>query len=155
MDLSRLLPEHHCVVRMKKESSLRDMLTHLVEPLVASGVVTDGGQFLDDVLAREEQLTTVVGNGTALPHARSQAVSRLGLVVGLFDEGEEQDFPGSNEEEGVQVVFLIAVPAFMPAAHLPLLKHVAKFIGYDRKIGKLLKSRTPAAACKYLQSYKG
>lgn len=155
MDLTRLLPKENCLVRQKSTASLTELLPLMIEPLVASGIVTDAEQFLKDTLIREEQMTTVAGHQVALPHGRSSAVSRLGLSVLLLDENEEQLFVEGESESSVKVIFLIAIPVMMPASHLPLLRHLAKFISQERRVGKLLKSRTSAAAVKYLLSFKG
>lgn len=153
MDISRLLPPSHTLVNLKCKSR-KEAIQQLIQPLVDTGIVSDGEEFANEVEQREQQITTVIGNGVAIPHARTKVANRLGLVVGLMDEGDSFQFSDDPEVEPVNLMFLIAIPSFAPASHLPLLQHLAKFVRYERKVAKLLRSKTPAAASKYLISFK-
>ena len=153
MDLSRLLPQNHTLIKLAP-SSREDMFRALSQPLVDTGIVTDADIFITDLEAREQQITTVIGNGVAIPHARTDVASRLGLSVGILEQGTSMQFANDPEVEEINLLFLIAIPTFAPASHLPLLQHLANFIRYEKKISKLLKSKTPAAAAKYLHSFK-
>ena len=159
MDLTRLLPPNHTIINLSP-SSREDALRQLAQPLVDSGIVTDIDEFCTDLEIREQQITTVIGNAVAIPHARTKSATRLGLTVGLLEEGKTFKFSDDEEaEEGEEVeeinlLFMIAIPSFAPASHLPLLQHLARFVRYEKKLTKLLKSRTPAAAAKYLHSFK-
>ena len=152
MDISRLLPASHTIVNLEC-SSRQDAVAQLIKPLVDTGIIQDQDEFADNVEAREQQITTVIGNGVAIPHARTKVANRLGLSVGLLPEGKTVQFSDDPEVEPVNIIFLIAIPSFAPASHLPLLQHLAKFVRYDKKLAKLLKSKTPAAASKYLISF--
>jgi mannitol/fructose-specific phosphotransferase system IIA component (Ntr-type) len=153
MDLTRLLPANHTIINLAPQSR-QEILQQLAQPLVDSGIVTDIDEFCNDLEIREQQITTVIGNAVAIPHARTKSATRLGLTVGLLEEGKTFKFSDEEEAEEVNLVFMMAIPSFAPASHLPLLQHLAKFVRYEKKIIKLLKSRTPAAAAKYLHSFK-
>ncbi len=153
MDLTRLLPANHAVINLSP-GSREDALRQLAQPLVDSGIVTDIDEFFNDLEIREQQITTVIGNAVAIPHARTKSATRLGLSVGLLEEGKTFKFSDEEEVEEVNLLFMIAIPSFAPASHLPLLQHLARFVRYEKKLTKLLKSRTPAAAVKYLHSFK-
>ena len=77
--------------------------------------MTDAETFNNRVLKREGQITTVIGNGVAVPHARSRDVTRPGLA-GILKE------PIKFNEDGdeVSLIFLISIPSFAPVAHMPL-----------------------------------
>ncbi|MCM8535416.1 MAG: PTS sugar transporter subunit IIA [Lentisphaeraceae bacterium] len=153
MDLTRLLPASHCVVNMTA-TTRAEALEQLMQPLVDTGIITDADEFTNDLERREQQITTVVGNGVAIPHARTQSATRLGLSVGFLPEGTQLKFSDEEEVEEVNLLFMIAIPSFAPASHLPLLQHIAKFIRYEKKVAKLMRSKTPAATAKYLHSFK-
>lgn len=152
MDISRLLPATHAIVNLDC-TTREEAIAQLIRPLVDTGIITDEDEFARDVEEREQQITTVIGNGVAIPHARTKVASRLGLSVGIMSEGKTLAFSDDPEVEPVYLMFMIAIPSFAPASHLPLLQHLAKFIRYDKKVAKLLKSKTPAAAAKYLISF--
>ena len=149
MDLTRLVPAGHCVLDLDTDC-YKEAIRTTMQPLVDSGIVTDAETFNNRVLKRENQITTVIGNGVAVPHARSRDVTRLGLAVGILRE----PIKFNDEGDEVSLIFLISIPSFAPVAHMPLLQHLASFVRYPKKIDKLLASKTPAAAAKYLCSYK-
>lgn len=152
MDISRLLPATHAIVNLDC-TTRQEAVSQLIKPLLDTGIITDEDEFAKDIEDREQQITTVIGNGVAIPHARTKGASRLGLTVGLMAEGKSLNFSDDPEVEPVNLMFMIAIPSFAPASHLPLLQHIAKFVRYEKKVAKLLKSKTPAAAAKYLISF--
>jgi mannitol/fructose-specific phosphotransferase system IIA component (Ntr-type) len=153
MDLTRLLPASHTVINLEPTSRL-DILQQLTQPLVDTGIISDADVFCQDLEIREKQITTVIGNSVAIPHARTKVATRLGLSVGLLKDGNTFKFSDEEDVEEVQLLFLIAIPSFAPTSHMPLIQHLAKFVRYEKKIAKLMKSKTSAAATKYLHSFK-
>jgi mannitol/fructose-specific phosphotransferase system IIA component (Ntr-type) len=153
MDLTRLLPAAHCIPNITA-TTREEADKQLMQPLIDTGIITDSVEFYNDLERREKQITTVIGNGVAIPHARTQSATRLGLSVGFLAGGQSFQFSDEEDIEEVNLIFMIAIPSFAPASHLPLLQHIAKFIRHEKKIAKLLKSKTPAAMAKYLHSFK-
>ena len=151
MDLTRLSPPAHFTVNLSA-TNREDAIRQTMQPLIDLGIVSDADSYLERVLKREDQITTVIGNGVAVPHARSTHASRLGLAIGILDE--PMQFSDDPEDEPVQVLFLIAIPSFAPVSHMSLLQHLASFVRYPKMVAKLITSKTPAAASKYLISYK-
>lgn len=152
MDIKPLLPKEHMVFDVCGTTQ-RDVFAGLIEPLVAEGLVTSRDEFLDALEVREQEVSTQVEGGVAFPHARSSAVKRLALTVGLT--GPEGVPFSSDSDEPCRVFFLIAVPAVAPTAHLPLLRHLAKFAHAPNKIDRLLRARTPGAAARVVTTYRG
>ena len=148
MEQKAILPKHHVLLDL--EGSRRDVLTSLGKPLVQNHIVDDLERFLDDIEERERQITMQVSPVVALPHARSNAVRRLGLTVGISKTGVSYTDSG---EPVCRLLFLIAIPAFAPTAHLPLLQHLAAFAHDDARVGKLIESTTPARAASQLTRF--
>jgi fructose-specific phosphotransferase system IIA component len=86
-----------------KEAVIRSM----VGILSRSPNLTNREEFLRDVLAREELVTTGVGYGVAFPHAKSEAVKSVVFAFGRTEEGV--DF-GALDGEPVRLIFLIGAP---------------------------------------------
>jgi PTS system fructose-specific IIC component len=80
-------------------------------------------EVVEAALAREAQSTTAVGNGVAIPHARSAAVSVPTLAFGRLQTPVEWDAP---DREPVDLVFLIAVPDDAGKQHLKVLAKLAR-----------------------------
>ncbi len=151
MDLSRLLPTTHVMTNFSADSR-RNIFTALAKPLVEDALITDPHQFIHDLEERESQITTQLDKGIAIPHARSHAVRRLALSVGISN-GAGLVFNESLPEP-CRVFFLIAIPAFAPTAHLPLLQHLASLAKSDKHLNKLLAAKTPAQAARAIIGFK-
>ncbi len=131
----------------------RDLLRELIGVLAAEELVTDPELFLGDVERREAQVTTVMDNGVAFPHARSHAVRRLGLSLAIVAEPGLRFDPESEVRS--RLFFCLAVPSLAPTAHIPLLQALARFARDPKRVEKLLSSRTPGTAARYLAAFKG
>lgn len=79
-------------------------------------------QYIEDVKSREAMSTTGIGDGIAIPHAKSSAVKIPTVVVGKSSRGIEW---GSLDDEPVNMVFLIAVPEDGGDEHLKILQILA------------------------------
>jgi len=152
VDLRALLPKEHVLLDLPSGIPRAEALRQTMQPLLASGIVTDSDAFLHDLEEREAKVTTQAEFGVAFPHARSKAATRLGAALATIAS------PGiaytTGGAENVRVLFLIAVPSFAPAAHLSLLEHFAVFAQDPSRIERLLACRTQAQATTLLQRFR-
>ena len=151
MDIAktRLLPKEHILLNL--QSGDRDsVLNELVQPLVDSGIVGNKQTFIEDLIVREEQMTTIIEKNIAFPHARTRIVSNLGLVVGVVPQENRVNFLPNMP---VQLFFLIAVPYISPASHLALLQFLAKFCKSKTRVQQLLRAKHPNVVVKSLSSF--
>jgi len=152
MDLKALLPPSRVIVGVAGNTR-REILCSLAQPLLRDGLLADLEMFLNDVERREDQVTTQAETVVALPHARSNSARRLGLTMGLAPgEGLVYD-PDATER--CRLFFLIAIPAFAPTAHLPLLQRLANFAHEPARVEKLLACPTPGKAARQIVTFKG
>lgn len=79
-------------------------------------------KYVEDVKSREAMSTTGIGDGVAIPHAKSAWVKRPTVVVGKSLKGIEWE---SLDDEPVHMVFLIAVPEGNGNEHLKILQMLA------------------------------
>lgn len=107
------------LVSQSKETTLRLM----VDLVVQEGLVADGERFLEAVRAREEVVSTGIGNGVAIPHADVPGIERPQLAVGVFPEGVDYD---ALDEEPVHVVFLLMGTVRTPGLHMRILALIAR-----------------------------
>lgn len=133
--------------------SQRETLVQLIQPLCNADVVSDADQFLEDLMTREAEITTAVEHGIAIPHARSTAAKRLGLVTGIATEKGIRFDPDGDHE--CRLFFCIAIPVTAPTSHMPLLKLLAKFGRDPRRIEKILTFKTAAGVSRNLGAFSG
>jgi nitrogen PTS system EIIA component len=117
----------------------RGIIVELAERLVS----LTGGR-LDEVLRaieeRESVLSTGVGFGVAIPHARSSAVRELAVVSGVSAEPVPYD---SLDGEPVRLFFLIVGPESSAGLHVKILSRIARLVRRDGIRRHLLEARTP------------
>lgn len=109
-------------------SSKSQMLDELVEIASKSGMLNDKSIALKDVLEREEIMSTGVGKGIALPHAKSKSVD--GSVAALALLKNPIDFD-SLDGEPVNIVFMLLGPENNVGLHLRLLSKVSRLMNND------------------------
>ena len=86
-----------------------------------AGNLTDPEQYKRDILAREEQGSTAIGNGIAVPHAKSGAVRRPGLVAMTVPAGVDYSAPDAQPST---LFFMIAAPKDGGDTHLEILSRM-------------------------------
>ena len=86
-----------------------------------AGNLTDPEQYKRDILAREEQGSTAIGNGIAVPHAKSGAVRRPGLAAMTVPAGVDYNAPDAQPST---LFFMIAAPKDGGDTHLEILSRM-------------------------------
>lgn len=84
------------------KASAIDLLAGLQEK---AGNLSDKARYKADILAREEMSSTAIGNGIAVPHAKSAAVKRAGLAAITVPGGVDYQAPDGLPS---QLFFMIA-----------------------------------------------
>ena len=93
-----------------------------VELMVKSGKLMDVEQYRAQVYAREEESTTGIGEGIAIPHGKCDAVKTPGLAAMVIKNGVDYD---SLDGEPVTLLFLIAAPNTKDNVHLDVLSKLS------------------------------
>lgn len=105
-----------------KATGKTDVLDQMVDLMAKSGNINDVETYRKGVYAREEEGTTGIGEGIAIPHCKSDAVSRPGLAAMVVPEGVEFD---SLDGAPVSLIFLIAAPNTKDNVHLDVLSKLS------------------------------
>ena len=111
-----------------------DVLKKMVSLMVKSGKINDEQKYLNGVFKREEESTTGVGEGIAIPHCKSDAVDRPGLAAMIVPDGVEFD---SLDGQPVNVIFLIAAPDTKDNVHLDVLSKLSMLLMDEEFINSL------------------
>ena len=124
VSLATLLQAGYVAVGLRAETKA-DVLDALAGRLAEAPEVTDVVRLRADLAAREARMSTGVGEGLALPHARTPAVS--GTVAALATLAVPVEW-GSLDGAPVDLVLMLAGPEGERAAHVHLLAHVSRVI---------------------------
>lgn len=117
----------------------KEALDTLVDLMDASGKLNDIETYRKGVYAREEEGSTGIGEGIAIPHCKSAAVNQAGLAAMVAPKGVEFD---SLDGEPANLFFLIAAPDTADNVHLDVLSHLSVLLMDPDFTGKLREAET-------------
>jgi len=105
-----------------KVNGKNEALDAMVALMAKSGKINDVEKYRKGVYAREEEGTTGIGEGIAIPHCKSDAVSKPGLAAMVIKDGVDFD---ALDGEKVSLIFLIAAPNTEDNVHLDVLSKLS------------------------------
>lgn len=118
--------------------------TEAIEQMVAlmekRGNISDLDKYRRGVFAREEEGTTGIGEGIAIPHCKSDAVTAPGLAAMVLKDGVDFD---SLDGEKVHIIFLIAAPDTKDNVHLEVLSRLSVLLMDESFTADLQRAATP------------
>jgi len=120
------------------ESSHRDeALKSLVDALVSAGKIPDSKAFFDAILKREKIVSTGIGMGVAIPHAKLEGFDHFFVAVGVqkSKEGIEWD---ALDGAPVKLIFMIGGPASQQTEYLQILSRLTAAIKDEARRKSLL-----------------
>jgi fructose-specific phosphotransferase system IIA component len=118
----------------RKEDAIRE-LARLMES--TQGMI-DFNLFLEDVFERERLGTTGIGDGIAIPHARTDAVDQLVIALGRSARGVEFE---SLDGRKVKLLFLMGTPKGSVSHYLKILAQLTRLLKEGTFRDKLLEAR--------------
>lgn len=99
-----------------------EALDQIIDLMVKSGKINDREAYRAQVYAREEESTTGIGEGIAIPHGKCDAVDKPGLAAMVIRDGVEFD---ALDGMPVTLMFLIAAPNTEDNVHLDVLSKLS------------------------------
>ena len=120
--------------------SKQEAIDAAVALMVKSGKINDEEAYKKQVYAREEESTTGIGEGIAIPHGKCDAVDRPGLAAMVIREGVDFD---SLDGALVTLLFLIAAPNTEDNVHLDVLSKLSMMLMDEAFTENLRKAETP------------
>lgn len=119
----------------KQAADKQAAISELANTFVSEGVVTNESVYLKAVMKREEESTTGIGFGVAIPHGKSAAVTEPSLAFGRSQIGIQYD---SMDGKPVHLMFLIAVPETSNDEHLRILSKLSRKLMHEDVRQKLM-----------------
>jgi PTS system fructose-specific IIC component len=141
-----LSPEHIVWTKAKEKDAA---LAQLLGTLSSSPHVKDPRQLEAAIFQREVTMSTGVGYGVAVPHAKIPAVDRFMLALGISTEGIP--YASSVDDQPVRLICMIAGPDSSQTTYLRLLSSVMRFVKSEK--GRVLSARHPDEIRRAAQQY--
>jgi PTS system fructose-specific IIC component len=130
-----------------KATTKQDVFVELIDALHAQGRITDKTQFLKDVQDRETIGNTGFDDGVALPHAKSSAVSKPAVAIGVSKEGIDY---GADDGKPSKLFFMIASPDNGSDQHIDILAELSTKLIEEGFIEKFMNAKDEAQALEIL-----
>lgn len=142
MKLSDLLAEPLISTQLAASTQL-GVLEDLSELLSRHHDGVDAGRVARALLERERIMSTAVGHGVAIPHAKTSAVPEVMACLGIHREGI---YFGAENQDRTHLFFTLLAPEESVGEHLKVLAHISRLCQDASFRTALLSAETPAAA---------
>jgi mannitol/fructose-specific phosphotransferase system IIA component (Ntr-type) len=136
--LAELLDEKQVILRLRSRK-LPNALREIIQLLAQNGKINDPQRFLEQVLTREQAHPSVVENGVAFPHARTDLVDEIVLGIGRSRAG----IPIGTDHRRARLIFVIGVPERLVNDYLICVGTLARLVRDDAIRSRLLHAQTP------------
>ena len=121
-------------------SDQMDAIDQLIALQDASGNINDTIAYKEAILAREKEFSTAVGDGIAIPHAKTAAVRQPGLAAITMPKGVDWNAPDGAP---ATLAFMIAAPEGEANTHLQILAKLSQLLMHPEFADALRTAKTP------------
>jgi fructose-specific phosphotransferase system IIA component len=104
MDINKLTNENLVNLNLKGNTK-KEVLKEMIKLFEKENRIISAEEFYQTILAREEEGTTGLGRGIAIPHGKSETVKELTLAVGRTNQGIDYN---SLDAKPVHLIFMVA-----------------------------------------------
>jgi mannitol/fructose-specific phosphotransferase system IIA component (Ntr-type) len=136
--LADLLDERQVILRLRSRKPA-NAIREIVQLLAQNDRIDKPEAFLEQVLAREQAHPSVVENGVAFPHARTDLVDQIVLGIGRSRAG----VPFGQNGTRAHLVFVIGVPQQLVNDYLICVGTLARMVKDHAIRSRLLSAETP------------
>ena len=121
--------------------SKEEVINQMVDLMASNGNIINKEEYKRVVMEREKEGTTGIGEGIAIPHGKTDAVSKPGLSAMVIPNGVNFD---SLDGQPAKLIFLIAAPNTKDNVHLDVLSRLSTLLMDTEFRKELLNAETPA-----------
>ncbi len=129
------------IVLELRADSMDDAIEKIIAAVPQAVLPIDAGTITQSVIDRERAMTTYLGKGLAIPHARLDGLTTPVLIFARSDEG----VPLESTNERAELIFVLLTPSGVPRVQVQLLADIAALFDSEYVTERLRKARTPEA----------
>lgn len=144
-----IISENLVLIKERCKSKNR-LLKELVEMLYKQGRITDVEKFYKEIISRERVQSTGIGNEIAIPHAKSECVKIISVVICICKSGLNFN---SLDGKPVRLIFLIAAPSELTKVYLQVVAKIARILKTIRWKEKFINCNTEKDVINILQEF--
>lgn len=151
MKITDLLNKKSIAINPNKVYSKEEAIDKLVDLMDLSGNLNNKEEYKNEVLKREELSTTGIGDGIAIPHAKTKAVKDAGLSAMIVYDGVDYD---SLDGEKAKLFFMIAAPDGENNIHLEVLARLSTMLMDENFRSALLNAKSAEQFIKLIDDFE-
>ena len=141
-DVLALIDPMYVSLELKGETK-EDVITELVDMLAVEGRLLDRDQALADVFEREDNMTTGMEFGVALPHGKTDAIAETAVAMGIKKTGINY---GSMDGQPSRLFILVVSPKKTSGLHVQFLAAIGAILANDDLREAIINAATPEEA---------
>ena len=127
-----------------------EVLTKLIKLLKASGKLHDEKMFFNAIINREKIVTTGIGMGVAIPHAKLPSFDDFFIAIAILKEGIDWK---ALDNAPVRLIFMIGGPDNKQTEYLQILSGLTTAIKDEGRRKNLLRQEDPDGVVKLFEGY--
>ncbi|HPR63997.1 MAG TPA: PTS sugar transporter subunit IIA [Thermoanaerobaculia bacterium] len=124
MKLNQVLEPEHILWNLNARNR-NDALKDISSFLESTGMIRDKKEVYEKLLAREEILSTGIGNGVAIPHCKTGQVDSVKVALARSQNGVDFD---AVDKAPAHLFFVVLSPPDQPNPHLQVLARISKIL---------------------------
>lgn len=137
-----------CVITELEGKTKKSVVTELVEVLAKKKLVKNVDKTVEAIMKREGTGSTGIGQGVAIPHAKSEDVSKIVASLGISKAGVDFD---SLDGEPVFIFFLMVAPPESISEHLQAIAKISRLLKDKFFRQSLRDAQTPSEVIKIIK----
>ncbi|MGL5243990.1 MAG: fructose PTS transporter subunit IIA, partial [Sarcina sp.] len=150
MKISDLLSKKTIKLNLKANDK-QQVIDELVDVLYDANKLNNKEVYKKEILKRESQSSTGIGEGIAIPHAKTSAVKEASLALGIFKDGVDYD---ALDGAPVYLAFMIAAPEGANNEHLETLSKLSVLLMNPNFKEGLFEAKTPEDVLNLLDKFE-
>ncbi|MEJ2628141.1 MAG: PTS sugar transporter subunit IIA [bacterium] len=139
MRLTQLLSEEQIEISLK-QTKKKSIIEELLVLAIKSGHINDRMKAFEDIMKREEMMSTGLENGIAVPHAKTKAADELTLSLGISKEGIDFD---AADGKPSYLFFMLLAPEDAAGPNVRVLAEIARITKNKEFCKSLINASSP------------
>lgn len=149
MEIKDLLKKDLMIMELKSDDKM-SVISEIAQKFYDEGIVESKEDFEKGLIKREEETSTALGEGIAMPHAKLDSVKKPAVLFAKKEEGLDYE---ALDGEATFIFFSIAVPNGENNLHVETLAQLSKMIMKEGFVDELKKVKTPEEVYEVIDSF--
>lgn len=127
MRIQDILPKNAIISNLEASNKI-ELLTQMAKYLTSLYDLKDPALIVQKILDREAEMSTGIGFGIAIPHARIEGIDRVFMIAARSVKGIEFD---SIDEQPVHLIFMMLSPSNASTQYTQILSSLSRIMSYE------------------------